>query len=99
MVGSLIYAMTTTRLDLCFIVTKLSQFMREPYEKHMKRAKHVLRYIKGTINQQFISKPTKSTLSLTGFCDADWVNSQDRKSITGYGFMISDEGPLISWKI
>ena len=37
-VGSLICAMTTTRPDLCFIVTKLSQFMSEPYEKHMKIA-------------------------------------------------------------
>ena len=72
--------------------------MSEPYEKHMKISKHVLRYIKGTINQQLIFKPAKSPLSLTGFYDADWVNSQDRKSIIGYGFMISHEGPLISWK-
>ena len=40
----------------------------------------------------------KSTQKLSGFSDADWANSQDRKSITGYGFMIKDEGPLISWK-
>ena len=94
----LIYAMTTTWPNLCFIVTKLSQFMSEPYEKHINIAKRILRYIKGTINQQLIFKPIKSTLSLSGFCDADWANSQDRKSITRYGFMISDEGPLISWK-
>ena len=85
--------MISTRPDLCFIVTKLSEFMSEPYEKHRK---HVLRYIKGTINQQLIFEPTKSTLSLTGFCDADWADSQDRKSIPRYGFMISDEGSLIS---
>ena len=72
--------------------------MSEPYEKHMKIVKHVLRYIKGTINQQLIFKPAKSTLSLTGFYDAYWVNSQDRKRIIGYGFMISHEGPRISWK-
>ena len=70
-VGNLIYAVTTTRPDLCFIVTKLSQVMSEPHGKHMKIAKHVLRYIKGTINQQLIFKPTKRTLSLTNFCDAD----------------------------
>ena len=57
-----------------------------------------LRYKKGTMNQQLIFKPTQSTLSLTGFCDADWANSQDRKGISEYGFMISDKGPLISWK-
>ena len=52
----------------------------------------------GTINQQLIFKSTKSTLSLTGFSDADWANSQERKNITGSGFMISNEGLLILWK-
>ncbi|KAK3797552.1 hypothetical protein RRG08_054582 [Elysia crispata] len=36
--------------------------------------------------------------SQPGFCDADWANSEDRKSITGYGFELSTEGSLISWK-
>lgn len=44
-VGSLIYAMTATRSDLCFIVTKLLQFMSKPYVEHMMLVKHVLRYI------------------------------------------------------
>jgi len=34
----------------------------------------------------------------TRFCDANWENSQDRHSITGYGFYLSKNGPLISWK-
>ena len=59
-VGSSIYAMTTTRPDLCFLITKLSQIMSEPYEKHIKMAKHVLRYVKETINHQLIFKPTKA---------------------------------------
>ena len=44
--GSLIYAMIATWPNLCLIVTKLSQFISEPYDKHAKIAKHVLRYIK-----------------------------------------------------
>lgn len=37
-------------------------------------------------------------MSLIGFCDADWSNSRDRRSITGYGFQLSSDRSLISWK-
>ena len=37
-------------------------------------------------------------LQISGFCDADWGASEDRRSITGYGFQLCDNGPLISWK-
>ena len=47
-VGSLIYVMTGTRPDLCYIVTKLSQKMSEPTVADLGTAKHVLRYLKGT---------------------------------------------------
>ena len=45
-VGSLIYIMTATRPDLCYIVTKLSQHMSNPTKAHLGMAKHVLRYLK-----------------------------------------------------
>ena len=37
-------------------------------------------------------------LELNGFCDSDWGTSEDRRSITGYGFQLCKSGPLISWK-
>ena len=33
-VGSLIYVMTCTRRDICWVVTKLSQFLSNPLQKH-----------------------------------------------------------------
>ena len=45
-VGSLIYVMTGTRPDLCYVVTKLSQKMSKPIRPCA--AKHVLRYLSGT---------------------------------------------------
>ena len=48
-VGSLIYVTMGTRPDLCYIVTKLSQNMLKPTEANLNTAKHVLRYLKGTI--------------------------------------------------
>ena len=97
-VGSLIYIMTATRPDLCFIVTKLSQYLSMPDDTHMIIAKHVLRYLKATTFERLTFRKSVDNLSLSSFCDSDWGNSQDRKSITGYCFTLSNEGPLISWK-
>ena len=48
LIGSLIY-LVHTRLDICFTVNALSQFMAEPRHRHWVAAKHVLRYLHGTI--------------------------------------------------
>ena len=98
MVGSLIYVMTGTRPDLCYIVTKLSQHMSKPTKAHLNMAKNGLRYIKGTINQSMTFEKSEEPLKINGYCDADWGNSEDRKSITGYGYQLTENGPLISWK-
>ena len=97
-VGGIIYLMSCTRPDLSFVVTMLSQFMSNPTSGHMIMAKHVLRYIKCTMHFKLIFKKSDIPINIDGFCDADWAASQDRKSITGYCFQLSTQGPLISWK-
>lgn len=97
-VGGLIYAMLGTRPDLSFIVTKLSQYMSKPNTIHMTLAKHTLRYVKATLDRKLIFRQSDKPLTLTGFCDSDWANAGDRKSISGYGFQFNEEGPLIAWK-
>eukprot|EP00253_Pinus_taeda_P017199 PITA_17199 len=47
LVGSLNY-LTTTRLDISFVVGMLSRFMQKSCEGHWSTAKRVLRYLKGT---------------------------------------------------
>ena len=97
-VGSLIYCMFITRPDLSFSVTMLSQSMANPKQVNLMNAKHVLRYLRGTTDYALIFSKSDNELKLTGFCDADWGMSEDRKSITGYVFMLSEFGPLISYK-
>ena len=48
-ISSLMY-LTNTRLDMCFSVNKLSQYMVEPRHVHLVAAKHVMRYLKGTLD-------------------------------------------------
>ena len=97
-VGSLIYLMTCTRPDLSFVVSKLSQYMNQPTEAHLNLAKNVLRYLKGTKDQKLCFSRSQHPLTVIGFCDSDWAGSEDRKSISGYGFKLCQDGPLISWK-
>jgi len=47
-VGSLMYAATSTRPDIVCAVAVLSQYNTKPYTTHMTAAKRVIRYLKGT---------------------------------------------------
>ena len=48
-IGSLMYLMNT-RPDKCFAVNTLSQFLTDPRHVHLIAAKHILRYLRGTID-------------------------------------------------
>jgi hypothetical protein len=47
-IGSLMY-LTNTRPDICSVVNTLSQYQVEPRRVHLVAAKHVMRYLKGTL--------------------------------------------------
>ena len=48
MIGSLMYLMKT-RPDICFVVNTLSQYLSDPRSVDLIAAKHILKYLKGTI--------------------------------------------------
>ena len=52
MIGSLMH-LTNTRPDICFAVNTLSQFLTNPRHVHLIAAKHILRYLKGTMDYGF----------------------------------------------
>nr|XP_027239597.1 uncharacterized protein LOC113830591 [Penaeus vannamei] len=70
-VGSLIYIMTGTRPDLCYVVTKLSQYMSNPTKAQLNAAKHVLKYLKGTMMYGLTFKKSNESVQLQGYCDSD----------------------------
>lgn len=99
LVGSLLYLSCWTRPDICFAVSELSRFVSDPGEIHMKAAKRVLRYLKGTMDLRLnYSRPEGDKLNqLWGYVDSDWAGCPDsRKSATGYVLMFN--GSAISWK-
>ena len=90
--------MTGTRPYLSYVVTKLPPSMSKPSKTYLELVKHVLKYIKGTLDYCLKYKKSDSPLRLTGYCDSEWGSSEDRCSITGHSFQLSSHGPLISWK-
>ena len=74
-IGCLMY-LTTTRPDILTVVSILSRFIHCESEMHLKVAKRVIRYVKGTYD--FGIKFTRSKeFELVGFSDSDWEGSID----------------------
>lgn len=93
-IGSLMYAAQLTLPDICYALSMLSKFNRNPGMPHWNAVKRVLRYLKGTINRKLVYR--NSDEDLLGFCDADYArNIDDRRSVTGYTFIFA--GAAISW--
>jgi hypothetical protein len=94
-IGSLMYLMNT-KPEICFSVNTLSQFLVEPIRVHLVAAKHVMRYLKGTIDYG-ISYDGDHDFTLSGYTDTDWVGSvYDRKRTLGCCFSLGST--MISWQ-
>jgi hypothetical protein len=94
LIGSLMY-FVNTRPNICFAVNTLSQFQVEPRHENWIAAKHVLRYIRETINYG-LRYTASNNIHLHGFTDSDWAGSaKDRKSTSGMCFSLGSA--MISW--
>ena len=82
MIGSLMYLMNM-RPYIFFAVNTLSQFLTDPRHVRLIAAKHILRYLRGTIDYGIKYKANQK-INLEGYVDSDWAgNSIDRKSTLG----------------
>lgn len=94
LIGSLMYLAVSTRPDISFAVSFLSQFNNSHTTEHWSAAKRVLRYLKGTIDLNLTY--VRDKMFLIGYTDADWGNDvSDRKSFSGIMFKLS--GGSITW--
>ena len=108
-VGTLMYAMISTRPDIAHAVHWLASNMQAPTRRHMLAAERVLRYLAGTkdVGLVFGSRNgdaradsrghgTQMVVDVCAFADADWANCKgDRKSISGWVAKLN--GDPVSW--
>ncbi|CAI7843228.1 unnamed protein product [Closterium sp. NIES-53] len=97
-VGSLMYASTTTQPQITYAVSQLSKVVSCPKAFHLQATTRVLRYLKGCVKSGiFYPAHSKPQVELVGFSDADYAgDSADRKSHTSYVYCLN--GAAISWQ-
>ncbi|XP_047162164.1 uncharacterized mitochondrial protein AtMg00810-like [Vigna umbellata] len=93
LIGCLMYPLTI-RPDILNAISILSRFMHCASELHLKAAKRVIWYVKGT--SDFGVKFTWSKeFKLTSFSDSDWRGSMDdMKSTSGYYFTLGSSNAM-----
>ena len=94
-IGSLMYAMLGMRLDICFTVNHLSQYVSNLTHDHMLTAQHVLKYLATTQHHKLMYGANDLT-KLIGYSNSNWANDRDDHCLTtGYTFILS--GGSIAW--
>lgn len=80
--------LTATRPDLMYAVGLICIYMEKPTEMHLQVSKRILRYLKGTM-ELGIGYRKGGKGSLIAFADSDYAGDvDDRKSTSGYVFML-----------
>ena len=93
-IGSLMY-LTNTSPDICFAMNTLSQYLVKPRRVHLIVAKHVMRYLKGTIDLGLYYGRDHGYRSY-GCTNSDWAGSAiERKSTSGGCYCLGSD--MISW--
>ena len=86
-IGSLIYAILCTRLDIAYVVSVTSRFQSNPGLEHWVAVKAIFKYLRRT--KDLVLTYGEGNLQLDGFTDSDFQSDiDDRKSISGFVFQL-----------
>ncbi len=92
-IGSIMYTMVETRIDIAFATSMVSRFAKNPGPDHFSAMDQILRYLAGSL-ERGITFGGESELSLIGYSDSDRTGDHaDRKSTSGFVFTLN-RGPI-----
>jgi Reverse transcriptase (RNA-dependent DNA polymerase) len=94
--GSIMYAMVTTRLDIAFAVSSLAQHTKNPGPEHWKALQRIFLYLRSTIDYCITLGGTDNEIKLAGYTDASFAEDSATRRSTGAFIFILNGGP-ISW--
>ena len=93
-IGSFTYAVMGTHPDISTAMHSLSPFATSFSCMHINAVKHILRYLRGTLDHSILY--TMGGGELVGYTNADWVNdTTNRHSISGFTFLYA--GGAVFW--
>lgn len=97
LVGALLYAAITTRIDIAHAVGMLCRNVAKPSKCHLNAAYRVLRYLSKTSTLGLVfGKGNGRGIELEAYTDASWGDSQElRRSVTG--IVILYKGNVVHW--
>ena len=90
------YLTLTTRPDIAYAAGVLARFNSNPGPAHWNAAKHVLRYLKGTIDYKLTYKPSIEPEPFITYSDADHGGNPDNGKSTG-GYVVKIGTGAVSW--
>src|SRR6266496_2738630 len=94
-IGSIMYAMLCTRLDVCLAISLAGRYQSNPGVDHWTAVKNILKYLKKT-KDMFLVYGGEKGLVVNGYVDASFdTDPDDSKSQTGYIFLLN--GGAVSW--
>ncbi|KAL4016718.1 hypothetical protein IC575_024375 [Cucumis melo] len=93
-IGALMYLANNIRPDIAFSVNLLARYSSSPTKKHWNGVKHVLHYLRGTIDMDLFYS-NKSNFDLVGYVDAGYL-SDPHKSRSQTGYLFTCGGTAIS---
>jgi hypothetical protein len=96
-VGSVMYAAFISRPDIAFAANLLARYITKWSSEHVRAAKHLLRYLRGTSDSGLTFNPGTEEEPLSAMVDADWGGcTETRRSTTGYLSFVF--GSLVGWR-
>nr|GEY99457.1 hypothetical protein [Tanacetum cinerariifolium] len=97
-VGSILYAVRYTCLDVAFAQNIISRFQKNPGDLHWTTVKNILKYLRNTKDMFFVyGGDIKRELKVSCYIDAGYLTvADDLKSQTGYVFVLN--GGVVDWK-
>ena len=95
-VGALRYAADCTRPDISFTTSLLARFLQNPSNEHYNTVKHCFGYLKRTKDYWLTLGGDSDVHFVHGFSDADGMNQEGYKAISGYVFRLGKS--TISWR-
>lgn len=85
LVGSLMYLAEATRPDIAYAIGIVSRYLEKPTKAHVTAAKRILKYIKGTVDEN------NKVDQVIGYSDADYASDvETRRSTSGFAFLIGN---------